>query len=230
MGVETISLISNDVCSTNSSSVSANTIDNYTSKAEAAGLSISDYCTFDSNGNVKNIDIAKLNTDLKASRATDEEKELQVDSFHKSEIIKNSQELKQKRTEADDEKTNIDAEYKDAIMKYASVLNKIDNEELQKEWDTMKSQEQKLTSVTASSTTILEGAKEFIASLKKVISNTEQASISGIEDTKKKEEDNFVLSKIEKTTNEAGDILDNPFFKSAYDTAEKKDKKLSIEA
>lgn len=230
MGIDSISLNSKDVYSTNSTAVSANTIDNYTAKAEAAGLSISDYCTYDSNGNVKNIDIAKLNTDLKASRATDEEKELDVDSFHKSETIKNSQELKQKKSDADDEKTNIDSEYKDAMMKYASVLNKIDNEDVQKEWDSIKAQEQKLTSITASSTTILEGAKEFIASLKKVISTTEQASISGTDDTKKKEEDNYVLSKIEKTTSAADNILDNPFFKSAYDTADKKDEKLSLEA
>ena len=230
MGIETVSLNSNDVYSTSSSSVSANTIDNYTSKAEAAGLSISEYCTLDSNGNVKNIDIAKLNSDLKASRATDEEKELDVDSFQKSEAIKSSQELQQKRTDADDEKTNIDSEYKDAMMKYASVLNKIDNEDVQKEWDSLKSQEQRLTSITASSTTILEGAKEFIASLKKVMSTTEQASISGTDDTKKKEENNYVLSKIEKTTNESDNILDNPFFKSAYDIADKKDQKLSFKA
>lgn len=230
MGIETISLNSKNAYTSNSSSVPASTLDSYATKAEAAGLSISDFCTYDSNGKVKNVDIAKLNAALKTARTSEDDKETEVDSFKKSQVVKDSEDLKQKKADAAEEKTNIDTEYKDAMMKYASVLNKIDNDDIQKEWDSIKTQEQKLTSVTASNTTILEGAKEFIASLKKVISSTEQASISGTDEAKKKEEDNYVLSKIEKTTNEAGNILDNPFFKSAYDIADKKDEGLSLEA
>ncbi len=203
-------------------------VERYSAIAESAGLAMSDYYRYDTCGEICGFDMVKFNDDLQYARSSDEEKELRVDSFSKSEAIKNVQRKQQRKADAKVEKSNIDEEYKKALEQYAGFISKTENQDVQKEWDSLKSEKQKLTSITASSTTILEGAKEFISKLTKVVMSTDKSSNYSDLPVKRNQEDNKVIKGIEKTINESSNLLDNPFFQSAYNISEKKDEQFAI--
>ncbi len=206
-------------------------VERYSSIAESSGLTMSDYYKYDNYGEVCGFDMVKFNDDLRYARSSEEEKESKVDSFSKSEAIKTVQQKQQKKADAKVEKSNIDDEYKKALEQYASFINKTENQDIQKEWASLQAQEQKLTSVTASSTTILEGAKEFISNLTKVVMSTDKSTNNSETSVEKQDQKNAkVLTGIEKTTNESANLLDNYFFKSAYEISKKKDDGFLLDA
>ncbi len=203
----------------------------YSQMLQSAGGSISDYCTYDSNGNVVSIDKAAINSYLKEKRMSEEEKEVQnVDSFAAKSIVESSQERETQRAEADSKQSEIDNEYQNALVQYAGIINSTDDSSVADEWKALEAQAEKLTSTTASSTSILEGAKEFISLLTRTVKSTvESSNAPVVSEDEKKEDDASVVAATEETSNEAENLLDNPFFKSALNTS-KNTEKFSLEA
>ena len=198
------------------------------SKAQSLGINIEEYYIYDENNECIGIDTAKLNTAvqeaMKTEQAKKENNQYQDDSFERTETT-SAYTIEETDSKAKSSKNTIDEEYRNAAVKYAQSINlnaeSISEEgKLVKQWEEIESDANKLTSATASNTTVLEGVKEFITTLTGLINDTKNYKAK--EDEK---ESNISLETERDIQDKNNDIevygtnffTDNPF-KSALET------------
>lgn len=148
------------------------------SKAQNLGINIGKYCTYDEDGKLKEIDTAALNAEV--AKVKQEKKALEnseADSFSKNSNAQDAKLTEEDKSKATSLKHSAENEYKQALMQYANAINdKADSTteegKTAEKWEELKATSQKYLGVTSSNTTVLEGAKEFINSIYKVVNDT----------------------------------------------------------
>lgn len=201
-------------------------------KAQELGINVSKYYTYDEEGKVESIDTASLNAEI--AKTTQEKKALEkteIDSFNKTADGQKSP-VEEEQAKVASLKNSINSEYNKALTEYANSFNKdadstTDEGKLADKWAEIKAKSTKFIGVDASNTTVLEGAKEFINNICKVVNETkmtvdkkadEKESVFSIES---KEEIELKENKIEAYGTIAEDNT-NPFagvyLKSAMET------------
>lgn len=152
------------------------------SKAQNLGINVSKYCTYDEDGKLKEIDTASLNAEV--AKVKQEKKSLEnaeADSFCKSGNNKDTKLTEVDNTKATTLKHSAENEYKNALMQYASTINnKADSTteegKVAEKWEELKAHSQKYIGVCSSNATVLEGAKDFISSIYKVVNDTKSTA------------------------------------------------------
>lgn len=148
------------------------------SKAQNLGINVSRYYTYDESGKVDSIDTASLNAEI--AKVTQEKKALErseADSFSQYVSAGGTMNIEEAKVKVNKLKESVDNEYKKALVQYAdSFKGKTDlNAEeirLENKWEEIKTKSVKFIGVDASNVTVLEGAKEFINSIYKVVNDT----------------------------------------------------------
>ncbi len=148
-------------------------------KAAKYGINTNEFRTFDEDGNAIGYDYAKLSaaiTEAKEKEAKTTTVDAKTDEFHRESKTKKESEIEVIQTQYAADK--IDKEFKD-VIKYANLMKKTvepsQESNIAKQWDAMRAEAHKLTSVTADNTTVLEGVKEFIINIKELVADTKNA-------------------------------------------------------
>lgn len=149
-------------------------------KAQSLGISVEAYYIYDENNQVTGIDTAKLNAAIQeamqAQKQKAENNQYQDDTFEKT-TVDTVDATAVAKSKAKSSQNTIDAEYSNAALKYAESLNfnadsTSEEGKLAAGWDAIEADANRLTSATASNTTVLEGVKEFITTLTGLINDT----------------------------------------------------------
>lgn len=200
----------------------------------SAGINGSDYRIYDDNGQCIGIDYSQYVADKKAQEESEEEKIPAVKKEKRDEFIKESEEKKAAEIESIQSKyatEKIDSNYKDALIKYASLLSKGNTEEETKivnQWTAIREEANKLTSVTASNTTVLEGVKEFIDNITNLANITKHYKSQ--KDEKDRKETLISIKSAEDIRNEKNkvQVYETNFFKSAVNVYDAEDDAIAV--
>ncbi len=196
-------------------------------KANILGIDVSAFYTSDAQTGTASLDIQKLSVAIQeATKQKIKNLNSENDSFVKTTdgSIYTKEEA---ATTAQIEKNSIKSDYNSDI-KYFKAIDSDDiftkkEAELSDKWDKIKSQANDLTSVTASNTTILEGAKEFIKNLTSLVKETKQFDNTEDDSSENSITNNNFFAE-DKSINVFSNEEDyntfgnNPFFESAFKT------------
>ncbi|MCD7739785.1 MAG: hypothetical protein LUH11_00340 [Candidatus Gastranaerophilales bacterium] len=197
-------------------------------KANQLGIDVSNFYTTDVQSGETTINTQKLNVAIQ--EATKQKvKDLDNDTFVKtndgSEYTK-----EEAKAQIETDKKTINTEYNANVRYIKDIKNDSqtsnDEEALVDKWNSIKSEANVLTSVTASNTTVLEGVKEFINSFKKLVNETksfDKDKDCDEADTSVSMTDKNIFSegnsiKVYEMEDESNTLGNNPFFDSAFKT------------
>lgn len=192
------------------------------------------YYIYDENGNYLGFDYARYVADQQAENINQEEEIPAIKKEQRDEFIKKSEEKKTADIETIQStyaSSKIDKQYKEAALKYVALLNKANSEEEAKivqEWSAIREQANKLTSVTASNTTVLEGIKEFISSLTSLENTTKHFKTQKDENDKK---DTIISMKNARDIRDEKNkikVYESNFFKSAVNVYDTEDDAIAV--
>ena len=165
-------------------------------KAKELGIDVEQFYIYNENKECIGIDTVKLNAAIQEVN-NKKAQETQTQNYERDTFVPSSEKRPQieEKEEAKDFKKAIDYEYTNAALKYAKTLDS-DSLSTSKEgklndkWQEIKSDEEKLTSITTPNTTVLEGVKEFITSLSGLINDTKHFNMN------KEKESDFSLETV----------------------------------
>ncbi len=208
-------------------------------KAKSLGINVNNYYVYSYGvqGNQAEIDYSKLSTAIASKQeeqANSSETADANDSFEST--LYGIQSSDNNTDNAKESKKEISSNFDEAINKYSNfydskAISNTREGQIAAEWEDITFEANKLTSVTASDTTILEGVKEFITKLTNLVNDTKSfkasddteknkesaVSLNTIRDLMEKENKISVYSENAEETNILGN---NPFMKSAFETAD----------
>jgi len=217
-------------------------------KAMSLGIQVESYFIYDEEGNVKDIDLQKLNIAIKEAEQKENknvEKQEETDEFVKGAANKNEVNAEIENKKAKESKETIDKDYNDAVAKYLSTINMDADKNTQEghiaaEWQYMKEKEFRLTSADAANVTVLEGVRSFITNLTNLVNETKSF---GAEKNSEKAKDSFFSTKtVNEIQNENNKIeahetkynenpfVNNPFYNSVLKSfAPEEEEEMSVD-
>ena len=144
--------------------------------------------------------------------------------------------MKNNKKETKNSKKEIENNFDDAVKKYSEFFDidaKSTTQEgkIAKQWEEAEAKANKLTSVTASDTTILEGVKEFITKLTNLVNDTknfkaseefeaDKESAISLNTLRDLQERQNKISVYTEDAEEENILGNNPFLKSAFETTD----------
>ena len=167
-------LLSNVQCSTRiiTTITEASSLNNKHLLEEAASLGIntSAYCKTDEKGNIEITDKIGLQTAIKeAKEKTNNSNNSKNDEFIKLITSEDEEITNAEKIKANSYKDDFEAKIQETEAEFYALINgtakNMEEENIQSAWEETERMSIKLISVTASNTTVLEGAKEFINKL-----------------------------------------------------------------
>ena len=220
------------------SSASLNTNELLVSKAKALGIDVKKYYVYDEQGNQTGIDYSKLNMAINLKK--EEQNNISnnnsgSDTFYSS-TTETQSSVDNNKKEAKNSKKEIENNFDDAVKKYSEFFDidaKSTTQEgkIAKQWEEAEAKANKLTSVTASDTTILEGVKEFITKLTNLVNDTknfkaseefeaDKESAISLNTLRDLQERQNKISVYTEDAEEENILGNNPFLKSAFETTD----------
>ncbi len=220
------------------SSASLNTNELLVSKAKALGIDVKKYYVYDEQGNQTGIDYSKLNMAINLKK--EEQNNISnnnsgSDTFYSS-MTETQSSVDNNKKEAKNSKKEIENNFDDAVKKYSEFFDidaKSTTQEgkIAKQWEEAEAKANKLTSVTASDTTILEGVKEFITKLTNLVNDTknfkaseefeaDKESAISLNTLRDLQERQNKISVYTEDAEEENILGNNPFLKSAFETTD----------
>ena len=170
MAVDNIQSTSFQTVATNSETVSIGLV----TRAELLGIDVEEYYEYDDEGNVTGVDIQKLSAAINEamSAQTNTTAVSQDDEFVRTTAVEDEE-----NQEADELQTTIDKDYNKAVMNYLPGINMdadslSDEGKIVDEWENIREQADKLTSVDASNATVLQGVNSFLEELETLVKTT----------------------------------------------------------
>ncbi len=147
-------------------------------KGKELGINVEQFYIYNEKNECVGIDTVKLNAAIQESKSK-KDQDTQTPNYDLDSFVTSNEKITkaEKKEKAKDFQAIIDDEYTDAALKYADSLNQhaystTKEGKLADAWDSIQADANKLTSFTASNTTVLEGVKEFVTNLTNLINST----------------------------------------------------------